>query len=57
VPEDVSGHVLICASDPIALALVRRLELSNVPAFIIEHDADTALRMQDSGIPVVKAPW
>jgi Trk K+ transport system NAD-binding subunit len=54
VPEDVSGHVLICASDPIALALVRRLELSNVPAFIIEHDADTALRMQDSGIPVVK---
>ncbi len=54
VPEDVSGHVLICASDPIALALVRRLELSNVPAFIIEHDSDTALRMQDSGIPVVK---
>lgn len=53
VPEDVSGHVLICANDPIALALVRRLELSNVPAFIIEPDADTALRMQDSGIPVV----
>jgi Trk K+ transport system NAD-binding subunit len=53
VPEDVSGHVLICASDPIALALVRRLELSNVPAFIIEPDADTALRMQESGIPVV----
>ena len=53
VPEDVSGHVLICASDPIALALVRRLELSKVPAFIIEPDADTALRMQDSGIPVV----
>jgi Trk K+ transport system NAD-binding subunit len=33
--------------------LVRRLELSNVPAFIIEPDAEAALRMRDGGLPVV----
>ena len=35
VPDHVHGHVLICANDPIALGLVRRLELSDVPAFVI----------------------
>ena len=32
VPAEVVGHVLICANDPIPLGLIRRLELSGVPA-------------------------
>ncbi|NNF12809.1 MAG: potassium transporter TrkA [Gemmatimonadetes bacterium] len=53
VPDDVSGHVLICNDDPIAVGLVRRLELVDISAYIIEPDADVAMTMHDSGLPVV----
>ncbi|MCH7489884.1 MAG: NAD-binding protein, partial [Gemmatimonadetes bacterium] len=53
VPPEVEGHVLICANDPIALGLIRRLELAGVPAYVIEPDADRAMRMQDAGLPVL----
>ena len=53
VPAKVSGHVLICANDPIALGLIRRLELAGVPAYVIEPDADLAIRMQDAGLRVL----
>jgi len=53
VPASVKDHVLVCANDPIALALVRRLELAGVPAYVIEPDAEQALRMRDSGLPVI----
>jgi len=53
LPESVRGHVLICSNDPIAFALVRRLELANVPAWIIEPDEAIALRLRDAGLPVI----
>ncbi len=53
VPEEVSGHVLICVNDPIALRLIRRLKLAGVAAYVIEPEADLAMRMQDMGLPVV----
>lgn len=53
VPSDISGHVLICRNDPIAEGLVRRLELVDIPAYIIEPDADRAVAMDDAGLPVV----
>jgi Trk K+ transport system NAD-binding subunit len=52
VPEGTEGHVLICANDPIALGLIRRLQLADVPVYVIEPDADVAMRMQDVGLPV-----
>jgi Trk K+ transport system NAD-binding subunit len=52
VPEGIEGHVLICANDPIALGLIRRLQLADVPVYVIEPDADVAMRMQDVGAPV-----
>ncbi len=52
VPASVSNHVLICANDPVALGLIRRLELAGVPAYVIEPDADLAVRMEDAGLPV-----
>ncbi|MFH1845236.1 MAG: NAD-binding protein, partial [bacterium] len=53
VPTDVTGHVLICANDPIAVALIRRLALAGTPAYVIEADAERALRMRDDGVPVL----
>jgi Trk K+ transport system NAD-binding subunit len=53
VPPEVSGHVIICANDPIALALVRRLEVAGVPGYVLEPDAEVAIRMRDAGLPVV----
>jgi len=53
VPAEVEGHVLICANDPIAVGLIRRLALADTPAYVIEPDPDVAMRMQDAGLPVV----
>ncbi len=53
VPAEVEGHVLICADDPIALGLIRRLALAGVPAYVIEPDPELALRMRDAGLPVL----
>jgi Trk K+ transport system NAD-binding subunit len=52
VPEGLADHVLICANDPIALGLIRRLHLADLPAYVIEPDAELAMRMQDVGVPV-----
>jgi Trk K+ transport system NAD-binding subunit len=53
IPDGVRDHVLVCANDPIAFALVRRLELANVPAYIIEPDEEIALRLREAGLPVI----
>ncbi len=53
VPDDVTGHVLICENDPIALGLIRRLDLAGVPAYVVEADPELAIRMRDASIPVV----
>jgi len=53
IPTEVTGHVLICADDPIAPGLIRRLELADVPAYLVEPDPDTAMRKADEGVPVV----
>ncbi|MGI9039022.1 MAG: potassium channel family protein [Gemmatimonadota bacterium] len=53
VPAAVRDHVLICANDPIALGLIRRLKLAGVPAYVIEPDPDTAMRLEDEDVPVV----
>ena len=53
VPSDLSGHVIICANDPIALGLVERLRVANIPAFVIEPDPIVASRLHDEGQPVL----
>ena len=52
MPEGLAGHVLICATDPIAPGLIRPLQLADVPVYVIEPDADVAMNMQDVGVPV-----
>ncbi|MDH3733231.1 MAG: potassium channel family protein, partial [Gemmatimonadota bacterium] len=53
VPDDVAEHVLICADDPIARGLIRRLGVGGVPGYLIEPDPETAMLMEDAGVPVV----
>ena len=53
VPPDVSGHVIICANDPIALGLMDRLRLSGTQAYVIEADPDVASRMHEEGRNVI----
>ncbi len=53
VPTEVRDHVLICANDPIALALIRRLELAGVPGYVVESDHELAMRMKEAGLPVL----
>ena len=53
VPHDVSGHVIICANDPIALGLMDRLRLSGIQAYVIEADPGIASRMHDEGRNVI----
>jgi Trk K+ transport system NAD-binding subunit len=53
VPAEVRDHVLICANDPIAFALIRRLELAGVPGYVIESDHELAMRMKEAGLPVL----
>ncbi|MEM7417152.1 MAG: NAD-binding protein [Gemmatimonadota bacterium] len=53
VPEGVEDHVLVCANDPLALGLIRRLKLAGIRAFLIEPDAEDAMALADRGIPAV----
>jgi len=53
VPAEIEDHVLICSDDPIALGLIRRLGIAGVSAYVIEPDADLAMRMRDAGLPVL----
>ncbi len=53
VPPDVSGHVIICANDPIALGLRKRLQLAGIPAYVIEPDPVAAMQLHDDGRHVI----
>jgi Trk K+ transport system NAD-binding subunit len=53
LPEGTAGHVIICAEDPIALPLIRRLGLNEIPVVLVEPDPARALEWRDRGIPVL----
>jgi voltage-gated potassium channel len=53
VPAGTQGHVLVCVDDPIALELIRQLDVAGVPAYLIEPDADRALQLQEASVPVI----
>lgn len=53
LPESTSGHVLITDFDPMAEGLAHRLELMEIPHFILEPDPEKASRMHDDGLPAV----
>lgn len=52
-PRDAAGHVILCGYDAIAPGLVERLELDNIPYYLIEPDPVVAARRQNEGVSVV----
>ncbi|MBW2386137.1 MAG: NAD-binding protein [Deltaproteobacteria bacterium] len=50
---DVSGHVIICGYDGIAIGLIRRLEEHGIPYCTIEADPAKAANLHADGISVV----
>ncbi len=53
VPDDASGHVIICRYDSIAPGLIRKLEFNHIPYFVVEPDPMVAERMKGDEIKVV----
>ncbi len=54
VPPDTTGHVIICNYDTLAPTLIKRLNQSGIPYFVIEQDAPEGARMQQKGISVIQ---
>jgi voltage-gated potassium channel len=52
VPGRLSGHVIIASSENLALPLVAKLQLHDIPYYVIEPDPTRASLMQADGISV-----
>lgn len=53
LPEEVTGHVILCGWDTIAPGLVARLKEEGVPYVILEESPEQAARMKEDGLSVV----
>ncbi|NNE99074.1 MAG: potassium transporter TrkA [Pyrinomonadaceae bacterium] len=54
VPEETQGHVIICQYDTIAPNLIEKLNLEEIPYFVIETDSAKAAEMFHEGISVIQ---
>jgi voltage-gated potassium channel len=52
-PPEASGHVIICTYDTIALGLIERLRLHEIPYYVIESEPTKAAQMHGDGISVI----
>ena len=53
LPEQISGHVIICRMDSITNGLVRKLKVNNIPHCILEPDPVTATQYREDGFTTV----
>lgn len=53
VPDDVTGHVIICRWDAIAEGLGRKLDSRGTPWYVLEPDSRRAADLRDEGVPAV----
>jgi voltage-gated potassium channel Kch len=53
LPADVRDHVLICKDDEIARGLWRRLQLLDIPCYLLEPDPALASNLVGDGLPAV----
>jgi voltage-gated potassium channel len=53
VPERMRDHVVITSYDTITPGLIRRLELNQVPYFVLEPDPAAAARLVQDGVSVI----
>ncbi|MDP2499045.1 MAG: NAD-binding protein [Candidatus Palauibacterales bacterium] len=53
VPDGTSGHVILVRQDSVTPGLIERMELHDIPYFLVEPDPETAARMDEEGLSVV----
>ena len=53
VPEGMTGHVVICKREAIAIDLAERLELAKIPYYILEADPAVAGQLHADGVSVI----
>lgn len=53
VPPNTKGHVIICGYDDIAPSLIKRLDQSGIPYFVIQEDAAAGAQLFQSGVSVI----
>ncbi len=53
VPPGTQGHVILCALDSLATALLSRLRLHGITHFVIEPDPLKAAQLHIDGVPVI----
>jgi Trk K+ transport system NAD-binding subunit len=53
VPEETSGHVIICRYDSICPGLIEKLQFDRVPYFVLEPDPGKAAQMISDEISVI----
>jgi Trk K+ transport system NAD-binding subunit len=53
VPDDLRDHVIICNHDPIALALIPRLNEYSIPYCVVERDPSVAANLHADGVSVI----
>lgn len=53
LPSSVTGHVLLAADEPVAMALIHRLQSLGRPYFVLEPELPRALEMEETGLHVV----
>jgi voltage-gated potassium channel len=53
VPQDTRDHVILTHHDPVAIALIARLQSYGRPYFLLEQDLNRALDLFDQGISVL----
>ncbi len=53
VPENISGHVIICCYESVARGLIKKLKAFSIPYFVLEPDATVAANLYEEGVSVV----
>jgi voltage-gated potassium channel len=53
VPEDVSGHIIVCSYETVVEELTERFKDEDIPYFILEPDPVRAAQLRDSGLSIV----
>ena len=53
LPENFTGHVIICSYDSIAPGLIERLRLHGIPYCVVEPDYAAAARLHGDGLSVI----
>ncbi len=53
VAKNTSGHVIICRLDAVARELTKKLDILNIPYFVVEPDSAKAANLREEGVSVV----